>query len=113
MKASAKHQYKARNYQISLEELTQLYIEWGTDKAQAKRSAMYDYRIQASAYNASVRHLIIKPDSCCVQCGSTERLELDHIIQVGEGGKNELSNLQVMCMRCNRRKKPAHLLKKA
>jgi hypothetical protein len=41
----------------------------------------------------------------CECCGATENLEIDHIIPVSKGGKSVLENLQVLCRRCNRKKR--------
>lgn len=40
----------------------------------------------------------------CRACGSTRRLEVDHIVPWSRGGTHERSNLQALCKSCNRSK---------
>lgn len=40
----------------------------------------------------------------CVQCGNTNRLEVDHIINIANGGTHNLDNLQTLCADCHREK---------
>ena len=53
----------------------------------------------------AVREAVFKRDNyCCVKCGSTKNLEVDHKVPLANGGTNEMANLQTHCRDCNRRK---------
>jgi len=51
------------------------------------------------------KNLIMLRDVDCVFCGSSENLEIDHIVPVSKGGDSEPENLQVLCRSCNRSKR--------
>ncbi|WP_448601928.1 HNH endonuclease [Thermoleptolyngbya sp.] len=58
---------------------------------------------------SEVRRYVMERDRHqCNHCGAgSEQAELtvDHIIPLAQGGANDLSNLQVLCRRCNSTKR--------
>jgi hypothetical protein len=64
-----------------------------------------DARPRREPIPESVRHEVWRRDQGrCVDCGSRERLEFDHIVPVSQGGSNTARNLELRCEPCNRRK---------
>lgn len=50
------------------------------------------------------KEVLDKYNHSCVYCGSTERLEIDHIHPVSKKGISQIANLQVLCKPCNLKK---------
>lgn len=48
--------------------------------------------------------LCMRYGNVCLACGSTGRLSVDHIVPICKGGSNDISNIQPLCLPCNRRK---------
>lgn len=48
-----------------------------------------------------LKKYIFERDGCCLSCGSTHDLTIDHIKAVSIGGDNHHSNLQCLCRKCN------------
>ena len=57
----------------------------------------------------SVREYVLQRNKFqCQSCGKKEKetqLNIDHIVSLAKGGSNDISNLQVLCKRCNSQKK--------
>lgn len=51
------------------------------------------------------REVWIRDGGKCRCCGSTDAIEYDHIIPVSRGGSSDFSNIQLLCRRCNRKKR--------
>ena len=43
-------------------------------------------------------------NNTCVECGSTERMTIDHIVPLWRDGPNTIDNVRPLCSRCNSRK---------
>lgn len=47
---------------------------------------------------------LLTSDSVCAECGSADRLSIDHIVPVSKGGDDSEANLRVLCVSCNSKK---------
>jgi hypothetical protein len=53
----------------------------------------------------AVRHEVWRRDQGkCASCGSSQKLEFDHIVPHSRGGSDTVRNIQLLCEPCNRRK---------
>ena len=48
-----------------------------------------------------------RDDARCVRCGSQERLDLDYIVPVAQGGVTTAENVRILCQSCERGKLPS------
>jgi len=48
--------------------------------------------------------ILEKSNYQCVKCGSKIKLEVDHIIPLSRGGREDEDNMQILCKRCNGKK---------
>lgn len=67
----------------------------------------YNYKSLRREFKSKRKHFfknLIKKQKSCVFCGATERLSVDHIIPLVKGGRNNLSNMQILCISCNSKK---------
>ena len=45
----------------------------------------------------------------CACCGEKRKLEVDHILPIAKGGRNDITNIQALCKPCNLSKGTKHL----
>lgn len=69
-----------------------------------------DYLLNDSDYDrripTNVKQFVWKrAGGKCEICGSEKDLEFDHDIPVSKGGSNSEKNIQILCRKCNRKKK--------
>lgn len=48
-----------------------------------------------------VRRALLNEHPACEACGSTESLQIDHVVPIAAGGSDDKHNLRVLCRRCN------------
>jgi hypothetical protein len=75
--------------------------EWQEQTARGKRQEW------ASRYVAAQTRadLLSLAQHKCADCPSTTDLEIDHIVPISKGGTGAPDNLQVLCRKCNRKKR--------
>jgi hypothetical protein len=60
---------------------------------------------QSKHVSATTKKIVFTRDGgVCQCCGSSNRLEYDHITPFSCGGSSDASNIQLLCMSCNRSK---------
>jgi len=60
---------------------------------------------QSRSISTTTKKIVYSRDGgVCQCCGSSDRLEYDHITPFSCGGANDASNIQLLCMKCNRSK---------
>ncbi len=69
------------------------------DPHRRERNSKYDYEWQR------LSKLARELQPWCSRCGSQKDLTADHILSLAHGGQNILSNIMVLCRRCNSSKK--------
>lgn len=70
----------------------------------ALRNAKKRLRMYANLFSRDCRKTLLNNKSNCSKCLSENNLTIDHIYPISKGGKNELSNVQILCLTCNLQK---------
>ena len=75
----------------------------------AKREELYSKEIESEKRSRRITKEVQdrvwnRDGGKCVNCGSSEDLEFDHIVPHSKGGSNTYRNIQLLCESCNRSK---------
>jgi len=90
-----------KTYPITLEPL----LEPIKGKTKTKSITPEENDVRSRRISQDVKDKVWNRDSGkCVECGSNQNLEFDHIIPFSKGGANTYRNIQLMCESCNRSK---------
>ncbi len=77
------------------------------DATSAERQARYRQRLRDRGLTrhipSAVKDAVMERDEArCVSCGSDRDVEFHHLIEVVDGGRHELANIELRCERCHR-----------
>ena len=93
-----KFQFDKSHYNEMIDEISQFKSTYSNPKQTLpkKRSRRITQEVKDKVWN--------RDGGKCVECGSNENLEFDHIIPHSKGGANTYRNIQLLCEPCNRSK---------
>lgn len=78
---------------------------WDKEKKSARQKVLlYIGKIEGME-PFRIKEVFAKCGSKCGGCGRLDTLTIDHIIPLSKGGSNHIDNLQVLCQRCNHKKR--------
>ena len=76
-------------------------------------TTMEDLHQQMDSWWAVRKKVLARCKDKCTLCGSTDELEIHHIVSVRDGGTPELKNLTAVCFKCHRERKDENTGKNA
>lgn len=75
-------------------------MPWDTSPEKRRKDAA---TYGSAEYRTSRKQAIARANGCCEKCQSRDRVQVDHIVPVSQGGGHSLSNLRVLCLSCHQR----------
>lgn len=104
--------YYANYYQNNITRMHEKDRNWAKsnpDKVRLKAKTHTNKRRYAKRHNGGSGHISIKQwnellsifGNQCINCGTTNRIELDHIIPLAKNGQHDINNIQPLCHTCN------------
>lgn len=99
---------RIKRYELNKEkEKLQNILYRNTPKGKAVRRLINSKRRKGTnGFKVSANSLkdLMEKYPYCLNCGDTNRLEVDHIIPLSKGGLHVIENMQILCKICNTKK---------
>lgn len=98
---------RARAYKKNKEKENQsarLYYQRFPEKYREASSLRKRKKLANGIFRVSASELKKLYSFPCALCGSTDSIEIDHIVPIAKGGSHSIGNLQPLCRPCNRSK---------
>lgn len=105
-----KDKLSANNKKYHLNNKERRYIsgkQWRKNNPDRCRNYRISRRAQKLAngiYKVSIKEIQKLYQSPCIYCGSSNLIEIDHVIPISRGGQHSIGNLVPACKKCNRNK---------
>jgi 5-methylcytosine-specific restriction endonuclease McrA len=83
------------------------YKDWkfaNPEKANANWNRRRQYFNTANLYQVTKNEILKLYNANCFYCGSSEEIQIDHVMPISRGGKHSIGNLVAACGPCNRQK---------
>lgn len=110
--AERQEQERARQrayYQANLEkkrERSRAWLRTRSDWTRARHAnqAAAKHGVVGIVTEADIASVFMTYGRLCLACGSSERVEIDHVVPLSQKGPNHKDNMQPLCRTCNARK---------
>lgn len=104
-----KREYGVRYHQKNKDKINKRVSKWAKENRPICVAKAQRYRAKKKGAGGAYTvkewlSLCATYRNCCAACGEQKKLSVDHIVPVSAGGTNCISNIQPLCMDCNRRK---------
>lgn len=97
--------YRERNRELLLSKKRKWYKDHPEClTAQSRRRNEKVARMKGSHTSNEWKRLCSHFENICLCCGTSEKLEKDHVVSVENGGSDYIANIQPLCKSCNSKK---------